>query len=718
MNSRRVPLDKRKRTETSCDKCKARKQKCKKDPGEEDCHYCKAHDIKCLTTQLRKKRLYGSVEGIGYRLTLLESLVKKLYPDLDVSNTDEMRRFATSLGIELPDDTRTDTDSDQKSTSNGNEPEEPLSMLPDQQGQAQYIGPASSFLFHLKLRALVGQSGPKESVLFGRNAASEPMDVDNEPHALSTSSTISTVDRNSPVDHRTPHQEILALEAELLTTYFHHVNPDFPVLHEASFREAYRERQNGQADSEASDYTWMCSFWCVLLLARRAARVDVSEGDEHVWWLRVQKLLPCVVFTSSVAAVQALMLAALHLHNTNHRDACWNLTGTAIRIAVAIGLHQDKVTTMQSSVTTEMRKRLWWTLYAFEQMQVSSYDRPSAIEHPGPKVGCPDESLNDLAHCYPQEYSKWFNRLVVHLATACRAPKNTKMNAKDETYVGPLSPAAGVLRDLGRWRASLPVHLHMDAVDTDIPPCSRRALLLLHAKYHYTIIVLCRYALLTCANIISNEGQNSCTAACNVMADSCVDSGRALASILLKLDAIANFDPFNWWDIWYALICGSMLLIDIVSTRRRHGTDAAESCTLLLQLSNLCSKHMLNPRMPGTIRKWASMVPELYLMVDSLGTDGKLDCTHATSSQLMDPLPQELSTFPFQSTTNSGAYMFTYGMPTGRMFPEPDFTHHAGPFPPTGYVCGTQLNFMDFNSTAEWNFGDHTNLGMMPQGPP
>ena len=100
-SSRRVPLDKRKRTETSCDKCKSRKQKCRKEPGQEACRYCIVHNIECLTTQPRKKRLYGSVEGLGTRLALLEALVKGLLPEADVSSTEALRQLATSHGILL-----------------------------------------------------------------------------------------------------------------------------------------------------------------------------------------------------------------------------------------------------------------------------------------------------------------------------------------------------------------------------------------------------------------------------------------------------------------------------------------------------------------------------------------------------------------------------------------------------------------------------------------
>ncbi|KAL5445557.1 hypothetical protein PMIN07_010066, partial [Paraphaeosphaeria minitans] len=198
-NSRRVPLDKRKRTETSCDKCKSRKQKCRKEPGGHGCRYCVQHNIECQTTQPRKKRLYGSVESLGNRLALLESLVKGLLPDPDVhvSNLDDLRQLATSLGIAIPPSptaatvdarnqqasTNINTPATATETGTETETDEPLSLLPDQQGQVQYIGPASSFSFHLKLRALCGQSPFPSFVLFGNNAAAHHPRPGKDTHA-------------------------------------------------------------------------------------------------------------------------------------------------------------------------------------------------------------------------------------------------------------------------------------------------------------------------------------------------------------------------------------------------------------------------------------------------------------------------------------------------------------------------------------------------------
>jgi hypothetical protein len=709
-HSRRVPLDKRKRTETSCDKCKSRKQKCRKEPGQDACRYCLQHRIECLTTQPRKKRLYGSVEGLGNRLALLESLVKGLLPDADVSSIEEMRQLGTSLGIPLPDTILEEETSEQRAASAA-EGDEPLSLLPDQQGQTQYIGPASSFKFHLQLQALVGPGAPKEFVLFGRNPVDrEPLEGDrgdSDPRSLSTPSVPSTIDQHSPGAQRAPPAETPSFES-LIADYFDNINPDFPVLHEASFREAYEQWLE---TSDRADPAWLCSFLCVLLLSRRVGRVTFPEDQERLWWRRVQSLLPVVIFTSSVAAVQALMLASLHLHNTNHRDACWNLTGTAIRIAFAIGLHQDKIGSVQSPLSRELRKRLWWTLYAFEQMQVSSYDRPSAIEHYASKLGSPNERIIDMAGGSPPDYCKWSSRLDVHLSSACRAPKDAKSNTCEESYVGPLSPAAGVLRELGRWKDGLPTHLRREAVDNSAPSFQRQ-LLLLHAKYHYIIVYLCRQALLARATSLSKDGRDSTSSALNGMSDTCTESGRALAQVMRDLDAFGKYDAVVWFDIFLTLAAGSVLVLDIVCANKLGDSEISESRILLAQLADIATRHLRNPHMPGTMRKWASVLLETQNMVHTMSTvpAPKTEATEeARPAHLVPTLQPELSPYTFQSTTNGGAYMFADGTP-GSIYHMPDLA-------PTGMMSNPQfdragMGFMDYtiNNIAGWNWGDLGNL--------
>lgn len=161
--------------------------------------------------------------------------MKGLLPEADLNDLEDLRQLGSSLGIALPGS----GDREGSGELNGGsdqEGDEQMSLLPDQQGQVQYIGPASSFSFHLKLRSLIGAGALRSFVLFGRNAADqEPMEPGDDPRSLSTPSAASNIDHSSPAGSRAQlsaqPSEVPSLES-LIGAYFDHINPDFPVLYE------------------------------------------------------------------------------------------------------------------------------------------------------------------------------------------------------------------------------------------------------------------------------------------------------------------------------------------------------------------------------------------------------------------------------------------------------------------------------------------------------
>jgi len=125
-----------------------------------------------------------------------------------------------------------------------------------------------------------------------------------------------------------------------------------------------------------------------------------------------------------------------------------NLTGTAVRIAHATGMHNDDIKSYELPLTRELRKTLWWTLLHFEQLQISSYDRPSAICDGPFVVTCPNESLSGLSGVYPLDLFKYSSKLVLRLAAVCRSRKFSRPTSTGESLSGALSPVASILRDL------------------------------------------------------------------------------------------------------------------------------------------------------------------------------------------------------------------------------------------------------------------------------
>jgi hypothetical protein len=314
------------------------------------------------------------------------------------------------------------------------------------------------------------------------------------------------------------------------------------------------------------------------------------------------------------------MLAALHLHNKNHRDACWNLTGTAIRIAFAIVLHRDDVKHVQSPLGRELRKQLWWTLYSFEQMQVSSYDRPSAIEHSLSSVGCPNERIVGVAgHC-PQDFMKCSQSLVTLLGSACRALKlaGSGLAATEDAYTRPLSPADSILRDLVKSKEELPSHLRLQIIDS-LAPSSQRPVILLHVQFHYTMILMSRSSLLRRATVLSSNSDETLPASLLTVSETCIESGRSLGKLLKKLETIGKFNLFTWWDVFYMVSATLILVLDIsCSIKQGNPESSTESRSIIKELANLMERYLSQLRLPGSMRKWATIIIDVSSLAEKI----------------------------------------------------------------------------------------------------
>ncbi|KAK7976955.1 hypothetical protein PG988_004445 [Apiospora saccharicola] len=747
MPSRRVPPERRKRTEISCDKCKSRKQKCHRLLSESSpdgydsrapCRYCQTHGFECVTTQTRKKRVFAAVEeSLEARVGLLESLVKGLVPDADTSSVEGLRALGASLGIAMPEvtDTRRSSGTPAGAAFSGRgdvkegsgkasaiaheekrQEEQTMPVLRDQQGQMQYIGPASSYIFQIRMRAiLAGRNSHCQSqgqfFLFANNVTDKAwvgkvadlqreMSAGRTPRSHEAEDIPAASDGSEDDDDSDDEREASVrtdesllsgtIPDQLVEAFFERIHPDFPVLSEECFRrkyERFREQKSsplgggggGRVDVDAS---WVCSFLCILILARRTVPPDdilsTARGQEAEarWWRKVQTLLPSVVFTSCISAVQALLLAALHLNNTNNKDSCWTLTGAAVRIAIAIGLHRDATLQSQhdSNPLLLLRKRLWWTLYQFELMQAASLDRPSAIDDAACNISAAAAIQPLVSTPGADATMEYQTRLLRMLSQACRVVRtmNNSSSASgdsaDDMYNGPLSPAASLIRDMRRWRDNLPRELRQQVAtmesnvyqqeagqDSMMTARSRRTRFLMHLQYHHILCVITRNPMLTTAsrlfdgsnhttshngddgdrcpstNLGVPEGGGGCDA---FLTDVCIAAAQDSARLLFRLDAEGLFDGVTWWDFYFLYQAAQVLVLGVMYDAKRGEGNRRQSPTtggnsrlntsriLLHCCADLASRVARNPLVPGTIHRFAVVVGELVGLVEDFITRG------------------------------------------------------------------------------------------------
>ncbi|KAL1909696.1 hypothetical protein Sste5344_004544 [Sporothrix stenoceras] len=584
-------------------------------------------------------------------------------------------------------------------------------LVQDRQGQQQYIGQASSYYFQIHLQTLVGgghRADAGQMQLFGPNPV-DKKDLLLRQHGATThaisdvTESPEVIEEETVADLRPPTTgarrlssgtygavqpaatsavmaglELLSgpQSAEVMSSvnaFFEHVNTDFPVLHEATFLETLESNmKSAQGSGTCVNRVWLCTLYCVMILGRlhvmpiSTSHTESEEDPDELWlWAQIEALLPTVLFTTSLASIQALLLASLHLHNTNSRDVCWTLTGAALRLGYAIGLHRpglvDSDTTAAAPpLLRAMRKTIWWTLYAFEQLQVSSHDRPSAVgsRHVQPLPATGTSGYGHAEHA---------SRLILLLGRANAMPETVRTN-----YGGPLAPAVALLRDLTRWHAALPAHLSVDAVQY-APPGIQRATLMLHIQYHYIVCLVARHALLSRYTAMQNGGPKSTsgfgegtktsdsttltlTSPCSatVIADACQDSGREAIVLLLRLVELDQFNARTGLDVYYLYSATLVLVLSLIcDTAQRKSSAAAETRILFQKCADLARQHRDNHQTPGTMRRWLSIIGDLHELALDVAAftegmyDGRADFTNPPA------IPPLVLEFFNTSTANS-----------------------------------------------------------------
>ena len=147
-------------------------------------------------------------------------------------------------------------------------------------------------------------------------------------------------------------------------------------------------------------------------------------------------------------------------------------------------MHSDSTYGKSSALLREVRKRTWWTLYAFERIECSSLGRPSAINDAELSVGLPTEGLLDMGDIFPLGYMEAQSQLSMTLGSISMARINIdEIKQSDMDFVTETTPK------LQAWFQGLPFQLRWNP---DAPVSHHRAIILLHIQYFYARTLLTR----------------------------------------------------------------------------------------------------------------------------------------------------------------------------------------------------------------------------------
>ncbi|CAH0046917.1 unnamed protein product [Clonostachys solani] len=207
---------------------------------------------------------------------------------------------------------------------------------------------------------------------------------------------------------------------DLLKLYRIRVQSIYPFLCWPIFMEAYNRLWLSDPDVKAMPQLTgiglggpNCSipvFYCALnaafALAIHFTEAPANERKERAApFVRRSRHLMRLDFLDhgDLSTIQALLILARYLQNTGLSTRCWNVVGTAHRMAQGLGLHLEIGTGTASELETDIRRRVWHSCVCLETVAGMLTGRPCSNPDVA-KVPFPD--LLDTAMSEPSPPEK------------------------------------------------------------------------------------------------------------------------------------------------------------------------------------------------------------------------------------------------------------------------------------------------------------------------
>ncbi|KAI1078568.1 hypothetical protein F5B20DRAFT_207015 [Whalleya microplaca] len=431
-----------------------------------------------------------------------------------------------------------------------------------------------------------------------------------------------------------------------VNAFFCEVHPNFILFHQITFRRAYETlwfsyeaHRDGIDDENLKEVSvsvgWLVCLYMIFIFGSRSLPQTQESIKFQRKWLAKVDLLPPLLSTSSLLNVCAYMLLSLYHHNTNDRTSAWTFHGAGCRLAIALGMHRESVSSSFDPLERALRKQIWWTMYSYEQFLCCSLGRPSAIDDREVDVGISKDDFlegNTLApgHC---EHS---TRLSMLLAAVRRGIFNPSF-IPERMY----DRALEFLEPLAAWEDNIPKSLKPVCAKDNPNPKQWRITVLLQVRYQNTLAFATRPFLLKIVESgAGGEPLGPDAAKIKGLGQVCLTASMRSSDLLIGMWRAGCINGITWIDIYYAHLANMVIMLALTSPDSLLKGDTSSKIIkaqliqkfttqdMRDQVRELC-RMMTSVEMCGTNARFAKVSTQF---ATALGITGKgADASHRSS---------------------------------------------------------------------------------------
>nr|RBQ92916.1 hypothetical protein FVER53263_08284 [Fusarium verticillioides] len=268
-----------------------------------------------------------------------------------------------------------------------------------------------------------------------------------------------------------------ALADELVTAYFIHVNPGFPIVDEDEFMTSYK----------GSDVPKLVSLPLLNAIFLVGAHVLSSTRDDcrastYTFFRRAKTLFDYRFEQHRETYLQVALLLTWQCDNLEDIvDNSWHWIGIGARTAFGMGMHRDARASTLNAIDKRQWVRLWWCLFQFDVMVSASFGRPQAINLEESDTPMLDEShFQGIPHGNPT-FAIEHTKLCIIFSKAMR--RRVALRATEADRVVATKEAD---EELAEFITQLPQSLQIPHSHPDTWQAT------LHLSYHNFLILLHR----------------------------------------------------------------------------------------------------------------------------------------------------------------------------------------------------------------------------------
>jgi hypothetical protein len=220
----------------------------------------------------------------------------------------------------------------------------------------------------------------------------------------------------------------------LIDAYFNRVQIFVPMLDEPSFRADY-------LNSRRHDAPWLALLNMVFAMGSIVA--NKSDDHNHVnFYNRAKEHLPIDTFGSGhLETLQALaLMGGYYLHYINRPNMANAISGAALRMACAMGLHREGMPDQSGAnrMMIEQRRRTWWSLFCLDTWASTTLGRPSMGRWgPAITIRSPEGTQDSVSPRNPHQTTSTDEITECHRPTHRHNPHNRKHQILQNSYPNP-----------------------------------------------------------------------------------------------------------------------------------------------------------------------------------------------------------------------------------------------------------------------------------------